>query len=302
MKRQKHPTINFFLQGGLGNQLFIYFAGNYYSRMKNKELQFSRVDHRAIQKLHPGSDISESGLPNLNIVDKKVNGKVSLFQKIHSSLYHRFVWYKTMNYRLKNTYHSQGIGFDDQLENIEAKDVHGYFQTWRYFHAFRESFKIFFDPEIVLETKLANYISEARVKNPIVVHVRRGDYLDKKNEYIGVLSSRYYKKAFLELSPEISNNPIWVFSDDIALAEGLFLEIGVEVEYWFGPEHSPWQTLLLMSLGSAHIISNSSFAWWGAAISESTREVIFPGSWFRRADTPKDLTFPNWKAIESEWE
>jgi hypothetical protein len=56
-----------------------------------------------------------------------------------------------------------------------------------------------------------------------------------------------------------------------------------------------------MQFGGAHIIANSTFSWWGAYLSRSTKIVIAPGSWFKDLEEPLDLIPPEWKRIKNDW-
>jgi len=59
-----------------------------------------------------------------------------------------------------------------------------------------------------------------------------------------------------------------------------------------------WEEMVLMSCCHDHIISNSSFSWWGAYLNPSpTKRVVYPSTWFGPALTDHhthDLCPPDW--------
>ena len=64
-----------------------------------------------------------------------------------------------------------------------------------------------------------------------------------------------------------------------------------------------WEEMILMSCCHDHIISNSSFSWWGAYLNETPSKcVVYPSLWFGKAlsnhDT-KDLCPPEWTQLIS---
>ena len=61
------------------------------------------------------------------------------------------------------------------------------------------------------------------------------------------------------------------------------------------------EVLLLMSIGAAHIIANSSFSWWSARLSRFTTAVIAPDPWFRNRATPEELLPLDWNIQKAQW-
>lgn len=145
------------------------------------------------------------------------------------------------------------------------------------------------------------------------IHVRRGDNAQAPNNYHPLRPWSYYEQAIESLRGEF--NSIVVFSDDPEWCRGAFA--GYEVEYPIAfhvgtpraKEHEPsyrsgpildWIDLQLMSRCDRHIISNSTYAWWGAFLSHDPAPVYpkpFFGSLLDYIDT--DLMFPeHWVGID----
>jgi hypothetical protein len=117
------------------------------------------------------------------------------------------------------------------------------------------------------------------------------------------LGPNYYKNALIEIREAGITGPVWVFSDDIDSAKRVLdLPLDENINWVVAPkETDPAEELAIMQFGGAHIIANSTFSWWGAYLSKSTKLVIAPGSWFKGQREPLDLIPPDWKRIENDW-
>jgi len=188
--------------------------------------------------------------------------------------------------------------------------LHGFFQSWRYFanveDEIREDFT-FHDEHL----KPCQEMVES-VKEPIMLHVRRGDpnLTDPRGfkwsytqcgSMHPVQPVEYYEKALAEF-PE--DQAVIVFSDSIDwvkeqefFAGDRFLLSEPKDKYADG-SFTPYADLCLMSLCSHAIIANSSMSWWGAWLQTNpNKKVIAPQMWFGTdyadKDT-KDLYCPDW--------
>jgi hypothetical protein len=140
---------------------------------------------------------------------------------------------------------------------------------------------------------------ELKTVRPIILHVRRSDYLKKENAFIGLLSQGYYATAITDLNLD---KPIWVFSDEIDLVRNEFRSLAPKVYRWIEPppESDPYESMLLMGQGAALIIANSTFSLWAGMLAEDST-VVAPSKWFRYRTDPINLLPESWKKSESEW-
>lgn len=153
--------------------------------------------------------------------------------------------------------------------------LRGYFQSEKYFTKNKEDIKnlFHFDDEIMKKTKhfLTSSISEHH--NITAIHVRRGDYL-KNPGYHPTCSVEYYQKAIETLD---DGNMEFVFiSDDLEWCKENFK--GDNIHY--SPFTNEIDDLHVLVQCDNHIISNSSFSWWGAYLSKTDNKVITPKTWF----------------------
>lgn len=130
----------------------------------------------------------------------------------------------------------------------------------------------------------------------IAMHVRRGDLLTQEQGYQPALTMEapaYYRDALRVLDPHGARD-VFVFSDDADWCE---LELPRRVHRYVtvmrtAPPRShipaqyrrqaPLDLIDLHLFGRANnlILSNSTFAWWGAWLAGFTDHVLYPSLWF----------------------
>ena len=112
--------------------------------------------------------------------------------------------------------------------------------------------------------------------NPVFIHIRHGDFA---TELLGGMSIQlpdsYYEKAIQLLREKISNPFFIITGDDPEYAESFFKDM----EYKYVSRLSVPEDLALMSLCEGGILSNSTFAWWGAFLGNPKGYYIGPRYW-----------------------
>jgi hypothetical protein len=107
----------------------------------------------------------------------------------------------------------------------------------------------------------------------IVVHIRRTDYLKYGKRDIS-LPMKYFKER-LDALGDISTFKVIFVSDDISHVKSYFKE---KENYIFSLNNEIIDFQIIMHADIA-IISNSSFAWWAAYLSEKKNTVYAPKNW-----------------------
>lgn len=136
----------------------------------------------------------------------------------------------------------------------------------------------------------------------MVLHFRRGDYV-KVSKFMGLLGSDYYRQALERIPESLSHRPIWVFSDEPEEAKRFFSGWRNNFRFIVPPSTSePGESLVLMSYGHGHIISNSTFAWWAATLSPTSKFVSVPQPWLKGNSDPEELFQDSWFVIPHDWD
>ena len=310
MKRSTRSAITIEIIGGLGNQLFAYFAGLYISNILRSPLRVFIRPLASGESSH-SSTIKSFAFGSGVITRMSIPERVSLLvRKNLRMIFIRIGLTRKLTESLSRYHVSNTIGEDQEL--LESKPgyyLSGYFQTYEYFRYLKTNNLA---PAFTLNSpsewfnKESKRILEAK---PIAVHIRRGDYLLDKNRFIGALSAKYYKNAIYaarhhlgDLGEKEQSPPIWIFTDSQELVEK---EMSPFFEGTFKivspPKNAdPAESMVLMSLARSVVISNSTFSWW-AAVLGSAQVIVAPSKWFQGHEDPKGLIPENWIKIRSEW-
>ena len=169
----------------------------------------------------------------------------------------------------------------------DNRDYVGWLQSEKYFDNAKELLE--FEPTFkeLVKAKYSKQLS----KETICISVRRGDFVGNPNYEL--LPAKYYIGALLKFDYEKYN--ILFFSDDIS-----YCKLHFECLNPYFIEADPIEQLCLMSLCDNHIISNSTFSWWGAYLSNSKR-IIRPcynfSEFYQKKNNDKDY-YPNWESFD----
>ena len=290
------------VDGGLGNQLFQFYAGLYFSQKFEVEPKFDISRLQLVSKLHPGENIYTLGL---------LDGFATKQTKF---LYGNQLALRAKNYYSRRRYRSRSkasspavnqnyneIGFIENEDAINIdRPISGYYQTWRYFDALQNRPKLSYERLSNPSSWLNENIEKIHESDPFVVHVRRGDYQLSKNKEIGCLSLDYFKYVCENYA---GKKEIWIFSDSPKIVHEEFRYFGSKIHFLVPPANSdPVESMILMSNTNSIAISNSTFSWWAAKLASSDTKVFAPQKWFQGRPDPIDLIPNSWVKIKSDWE
>ncbi len=135
--------------------------------------------------------------------------------------------------------------------------------------------------QTALETASVLLPSHGADGHRTAIHVRRGDYV-RIGYWFPLCPVHYYTMAMDELSSEFPTTHFLVFSDDPEWCDIQFGEMtNVTVVSQSGSNaiEREMAEFTLMRSCDAFIISNSTFSWWAAYLSESDT-VITPDRWY----------------------
>lgn len=151
-----------------------------------------------------------------------------------------------------------------------------------------------FQPSDLAMAKLKEYDFFSELPRPILsVHVRRGDNANAPNNCHPLRPISYYHDS-IELMKVREFQSIVFFSDDPEWCRANFggYEVEYDVAFFVGTprakEHEKayrtapildWIDLQLMSMCDLHILSNSTYSWWGAFLSHDD-SPIYPWPFF----------------------
>ena len=215
------------------------------------------------------------------------NIKPSLISTLGRKIPIKPVQYLTNSF-FESTFHYSPLAISEPVRG----SYFGYFQSPKYFSDYStEIRKMFTLPSV--SKSLTLLIESIDFQETVAIHVRRGDYVGKEN-FHGLSTELYFRKAIDLVNANGSTKKIVVFTEDYSTAKTMFPEAWKIIT----PEilGSPSENLALIAKFAHFIGSNSSFSWWGAFLSENRRGyTIFPRPWFSNTGfNDRDLLMPDW--------
>lgn len=291
---------------GLGNQLFQYAAGLFFTKKYEASLEIIREpDERASSFGHPRPFL----LSNFSIATPfreitpwdRLMCSVAPAKKPVATLA-RFVS-STAVYRQPS---SEDRTFLPALPiPYSTKNVYieGNFQAYQYAQDVEQRIRTEFrlrDPAAGKNLDILERIRAA--ETPVSMHVRHGDYA----LWSGgprVLSFGYYAQAIQTVLQRTRKPTFFVFSDDICFAREMLPKGEHMVFVDHNDEATPHEDLRLMSACRHHIIANSTFSWWGAWLNPDPMKLVCaPMGWglANPGERHPDMIPPSWLHIASD--
>ena len=253
-------------KGRLGNQMFQYAAGLSLANKLNTELF---IDYSEFLGTRTRLDFRLWEFENLPF------RKLALSEVIkrRTGILGKPMPLEQLNFRPSHHFSMNRLGFSpDFFELGDGTDIDGWFQSIRYFNSAREAVLQMYDLSSFTNT-IAKQVPFFE-KPLAVVHVRRGDYVN--HGLFKVNLDNYYYECLEDLGDAynkilISDDLIWckdqpVFRDYIDL-------------FFSSETRSPLYDMSVFGVAEAAIISNSTFAWWGAYLSKKCKTVFAPKQW-----------------------
>lgn len=287
--------ITAYLQGGIGNQLFILAAAWSQARRLDVPLYIDASRFVAADPL----DRAESRHP-FTLRRYRLPGEV---------LEEQSPWFRNSPRRpaalrvparrawTLPVHVFTGTGYDPRIEAMRpGTTLFGYFQSPRYFDRVADEMAAMMtrvEPTPEEEAVLAGIEADPRA----TLHVRRGDYLDPQiRRHHGLAEPAYFERAVAVLRGLGAWRGGRVYSDspDAAAAE---LASIPDLQFVRNARalDEPL-TLRAMSTGSGFVMSNSSFSWWAAWLMHrrSAAPVVAPRPWLASGDSAHELLEPSW--------
>ncbi|OYW53579.1 MAG: hypothetical protein B7Y80_14385 [Hyphomicrobium sp. 32-62-53] len=126
------------------------------------------------------------------------------------------------------------------------------------------------------------------VGGSVAIHVRRGDYVSNpaaSGRHL-VCDSDWYRRAWDRMQADLGACRAYVFSDEPDWARNNLGLTGDVTVVNGAPDDPSWVDMARMARCNHFVISNSSYSWWAAHLSEfEQKRVLAPRQWFVGVDT-----------------
>tara|TARA_E500000178_G_scaffold337932_1_gene377730 strand:+ start:2380 stop:3234 length:855 start_codon:yes stop_codon:yes gene_type:complete len=280
-------TIKIKLTGGLGNQMFQFAAGYALSKKKNVKLSLD-LKYINKRKLFNGFELEKvfNIYSKVTFLNNQLNINYLNFKNILNIFDKSFYYYKEPHFHYSNNI------FDLPKHSF----LDGYWQSELYFKDYAKEIREIFTFSNNLNKENNLMIDEINHSNSISIHIRRGDFLLKRNNNHYTNLKDYYFKAISESDKLFVNPKYFIFTDDpLWVKENFNLNNPYNVVD-FNHGNNSFIDMYLMSLCKSNIIANSSFSWWGAWLNNRNDKIIYaPKNWFNdKSISTKDLIPEQW--------
>jgi hypothetical protein len=293
--------ITLYLAGGLGNQLFNYAAARSLADRHNTDLIIDASSFQGAPVDRPcllDRFAVRGRFRHLNGSDPPSPFLGRLWRRMREDALARRV---TRRY--------EDSGYLEGFERLGSRVIlRGHFINRRFFD-WNEA-RILKDLAVDLLPSpgpiLTRVLAELAQDGPeaVAIHVRRGDFAAPHASWLllpGI--ERYYARAIEAIADEVGSPRPWIFSDDLQWAQRLFAESRWPVRLvddFLDGATDPLNEFRLMSACPHHIIANSSFSLWAAALgAHPTQRVFAPARWDGEGRVAVDeLLPPHWRRVD----
>lgn len=264
------------LSGGIGNQLFQLCAAVIVSQRTGREFRLDTLN------------LALSMLPGFTRRRLLIEELLAPHE-LHSAA---TAWFIRLS-KHKRGYLCEEGPLDDPISRVSTstRRMFGYFQ--RFGVAEEANSEIF---GRLKSSTIAHTILSSKPKKYIVVHVRCGDYLKPRVQSMqGMTGQDYFIDAIRHASSVTGLHDVRIISDDPAAACSLLAEPLSRKGFTLMPagQGSEWRDLGVLANGSAVVMSNSTFSWWGAyfAFKQHGALVVAPVPWYSKSNNVESILF-----------
>lgn len=281
--------------GGLGNQMFQYAFGKALEAKTGVKTIFDMSFFEKKYARPYELNIFGLDVPAVEGFCDKL--RLNLIWKFRKSLKHK-------TFLGLGFYPEAHFEFDIKLFTLEPNTyIEGFFQSEKYFGFVEEKIRNDFQFKTKPDSFNQHLIDMITSSNSISLHIRRGDYVQKKRyqNLYATCSLDYYKRGVEHIAKTVENPKLFIFSDD---PNWVRQNLNLPYECIFVDNNSgskSYEDMRLMSLCKHNVIANSSFSWWGAWLNNNSEKIVIaPQKWFNDEKIVQTDVIPqSWTRIDN---
>jgi len=290
---------------GLGNQFFQFVFAHFLNKSSSGQVLFennpvfSKGICYMLSDMHKVCDHIRYR-KNVTISHENLFGKIIMrlgLINIASSIIMQIFFVKRINLYGENEIFNFNI--PEENSDPKTKQYYGFFLNWRYVES--EKHGAVQDILNLIDMKSKDFKIEKSTGKTLVVHVRRGDYLERGiDQILGVIDPKSYKRVIESIMKQNLTLRVLTLTDD----DNLSLNLA------YGPifgkiltrnEVNEWQALKIMIEADYVIAANSTFSWWGAVLSyvKNRSTCYIPEQFYKNLDDKGSFLFPGLNTYEN---
>lgn len=292
------------MMGGLGNQMFQYAVGRAVSERTGRRL----VLDRTMMPSGAPPYVREFLLDALPI-DAATRTVGRTFGALVSRGSSSRTFFADARGALRGTLRRwtvpEGIDEDVFVDLSTIPDrlavLYGYWQSPAYFADVTPLIRRELMPPMSADGVPARLLRQLEGHDVIAVHARRGDYVnvDYVAKVLDTLDAEHFVTMGTRIAERCDRPAIVVLCEDTGWAKA---HLRFDAPTFYAEEDaplSPVEGMALLSRARHHVLSNSSFSWWGAWLADhEDQTVIAPRQWFADRPTDAQYRFPaDWTVV-----
>lgn len=203
--------------------------------------------------------------------------------------------------------YSSYTDYASPLSKKKDKFVFGFFQSENNFKSVSDIIRAELKVKDAPSEANQKMIAQIQQDNSVCLHIRRGDYLNPRWKNLQVCTFEYYNNAINEILDKVQNPVFYVFSnthDDLEWIRDNYhfhdKTANREIKLVYVDLSNPdYEELRLMYNCKHFIISNSTFSWWGAWLSDNKNKIVCaPTRWNLAVENDGNIYVPDWLKIK----
>lgn len=205
--------------------------------------------------------------------------------------------------------YSSYTDYPSPISKVANKFVFGFFQTESNFSPIADVIRKELKVKDLPSRENADMIKHIQSLNAVCLHIRRGDYLNPRWKNLQICTFEYYNNAINIILDKVEEPVFFVFSNTHSDIEW------IRENYHFKDEkgkreiklvyvdmaNPDYEELRLMYSCKHFIISNSTFSWWGAWLSDYSNKVVCaPDRWNLSTDDDSKIYCKDWIKVKTK--
>lgn len=259
--------VDIIANSGQGNQMFQYLAAYAAAKETNKKLIIITTDVNdnrpfCLDKFKIDRDI----IFKIVRIPRFKNKKIQIF---YGRVIRKLIKIKYKHECIieDNKCHRKYIKYN--FENNKNYYMCGYFESYKYFDKYNEDIIKQFEPTYRINDKTKKFFEQIKSENSVSLHIRRGDF-----KSIGrTINIDYYKDQMRQMRESLENPTFYLATTDDSVIEEFKNEKDVILIDTKG-ENKDLNDWLCLKYCHHHIITNSTYSWWAAYLSDNKNKSI----------------------------
>lgn len=297
-----------FLRSGLGNQLFEFSYA--YKLMQDRGEEKLYINISSYRKEPDGRsvEISKMNLPeNVEFLGPLVS---KWFEFLFLIRFAYVTLYNKICHKKQKSYTECGImremfEYNPEIPKNRIVLLRGFYQNAHYLEGVsRDELEKRYTPKNGLKDYQQIFVEELKDKESVCVHIRRGDYITNPAwaKGLNICNEQYYINAINRIKEQVQEPVFYCFTNDEDDANWIRENYKLPCELHFITfERTDLEEFKVMSACRHFVLSNSSFGWWAAYLSDnSSKKIMMPSLWNKSVDDCSGMYPEGWEKVEIE--